>query len=172
MKNSDPWSYNGCGHHEIRGIGLHGFLSVLYTFISRFGWNWVIDLNIMLANIWASLNLTQERPYVYACTVKQYDISEVKYPLVTNVTEWNTGGLITAETEVVHDMHTLYNSRNHIFSEYMRFFSQGVVRTGHEFDHSPPSNVEAKNEWSYTSPLLYALMVCICTNLTLPYTFR
>jgi len=69
-------------------------------------------------------------------------------------------------------MRTVYNSRIHIFREYMRFFSQGVVRTGHEFDHSPPSSAEAKNEWSCTSPLLYVFMVCICANSPLLYTSR
>jgi hypothetical protein len=30
-------------------------------------------------------------------------------------------------------------------------FPCGVKRPGHEADHSPPSNVEVKNAWSYTS---------------------
>jgi hypothetical protein len=29
--------------------------------------------------------------------------------------------------------------------------SLGVKRSGHEADHSPPSNAEVKNAWSYTS---------------------
>ena len=34
----------------------------------------------------------------------------------------------------------------------------GIKRTGGEINHSPPSSVEIKNEWSYTSTPLYALM--------------
>jgi hypothetical protein len=36
--------------------------------------------------------------------------------------------------------------------------SLGVKRLEREADHSPPSNAEVKNEWSYTSTLRHAYM--------------
>jgi len=36
---------------------------------------------------------------------------------------------------------------------------QGVKGAEHEANHSPPSNAEAKNAWSYTSTPQYVLMV-------------
>jgi hypothetical protein len=38
-------------------------------------------------------------------------------------------------------------------------FASGVRRTGREFDHSPPSGAEVKNEWSYTSAPSIRLLV-------------
>jgi len=40
---------------------------------------------------------------------------------------------------------------NLLSSEYRRFFPRGVKRLERKGDHSPPSSVEVKNEWSYTS---------------------
>jgi hypothetical protein len=37
-------------------------------------------------------------------------------------------------------------------------FIQGVKRPGREADHSPPSNTEVKNAWSYTSSPPYVFM--------------
>jgi cytochrome b561 len=34
------------------------------------------------------------------------------------------------------------------------------MRLTTHFRRSSPSNVEAKNEWSYTSTFLYAIMLC------------
>jgi hypothetical protein len=38
------------------------------------------------------------------------------------------------------------------------FLSSGVKRLGREADDSPPSSVEVKNEWRYTSTPNYVLM--------------
>lgn len=40
----------------------------------------------------------------------------------------------------------------------LRGFSAGVKQPVHESDHSSVSSVEARNEWSYTSASIYALM--------------
>jgi hypothetical protein len=45
----------------------------------------------------------------------------------------------------------------------------GIKRPGCEVDHSPPSNAEIKNEWSYTSAPLYAFMAW--TDRTPYFTF-
>jgi hypothetical protein len=41
--------------------------------------------------------------------------------------------------------------------------ASGVRRTGREFDHSPPSGAEVKNEGSYTSAP--SIRLCVGTNL-------
>jgi hypothetical protein len=40
----------------------------------------------------------------------------------------------------------------------MGLFSSEVKRPGREADHSPPSSVEAKNAWNYTSTPPYVFM--------------
>jgi hypothetical protein len=49
-----------------------------------------------------------------------------------------------------------------------------VKRPGREADHSPPSSVEVKNEWIYTSALNvhYAFMAWTGTTLPLIHIFR
>jgi len=44
-----------------------------------------------------------------------------------------------------------------------------LKRSGHDIDQSPPSSTEVKNEWSYTSTPLYALMAW--TGRSLPSTW-
>jgi hypothetical protein len=43
--------------------------------------------------------------------------------------------------------------------------SLGVKQPGFEADHLPLSSAEVKSEWSYTSTLPYAVVVCTGTPL-------
>jgi hypothetical protein len=45
--------------------------------------------------------------------------------------------------------------------------ASGVRQTGREFNHSPPSGAEVKNEWSYTSAP--SIRICVGTNLLALY---
>jgi hypothetical protein len=53
--------------------------------------------------------------------------------------------------------------------------SLGVKRPERESDHSPPSNAEVRNAWSYTSIPQYVFMAwCLVKyrdNFTLPFTY-
>jgi len=53
--------------------------------------------------------------------------------------------------------------------------SLGVQRPGYEADHSPPSSVEVKNAWTYTSIPQYVFMArCLVKhrdNFTFPFIF-
>jgi hypothetical protein len=53
-----------------------------------------------------------------------------------------------------------------LFNAYMGSFPV-VKRPGPEVNYPPPSSAEVKNEWSYTSTLLYAFMAW--TRKTLPF---
>jgi hypothetical protein len=51
-------------------------------------------------------------------------------------------------------------------------FNTGLKRSGREADHSPPSNGEVKNEWSYAStPPVAGCLVKHRHNFTFTFTF-
>jgi hypothetical protein len=56
----------------------------------------------------------------------------------------------------------LWGPPSPIFSENRGSF-QGLSQSGHEFNYSPPSSAEAKNEWSYTTASPYAFMAWTLT---------
>jgi hypothetical protein len=58
-------------------------------------------------------------------------------------------------------MAVLARTRRHLPS----LQSLGVKRSGHEADHSPPSNAETKNTWTYTSTSPYIFLAqCLISS--------
>jgi hypothetical protein len=56
---------------------------------------------------------------------------------------------------------------------YRGRLSWGIMRRGREADHSPPSIVEVKNAWSYTSILPYVFMAwCLVKDRENYFTYR
>lgn len=71
---------------------INEFISVLSKFIVRHGWNSVYEIcTDHIGHVWISSKLEQGKPhfsyrrqqnYIYACTVKMYDILKTSNPLV------------------------------------------------------------------------------------------
>jgi hypothetical protein len=59
---------------------------------------------------------------------------------------------------LLHIIQTGYGARPTSCPMGARGSSPGVKRLGREADHSPPSSIEVKNNWIYTSTPLCAFM--------------
>jgi hypothetical protein len=83
--------------------------------------------------------------------------------------DWMTGPwlLMRQDFSVCHSVETNSSSRTHPASCPLgaRVLFSGVMWPGYEIDHLPPSRVEVKNAWSYTSTPPYSCISwCLITS--------
>jgi hypothetical protein len=64
---------------------------------------------------------------------------------------WRLTAVWTTGSESPQAQDWLRGPNNLLFIGHRGLFSRGIMRPGSEADHSPPTSVEVKNTWIYTS---------------------